>query len=107
MKKVLSTVLAATMIMGTASIAFAGTIQKKSGSTHVYSLTVSKDDDNSTFEDGAPFLVTYGPDNAGTDEDTAGNKAEIVIEPYSDAVNNVYQSFLLYTSPAVKKVQIS
>ena len=91
MKKVLSTVLAATMIMGTASIAFAGTIQKKSGSTHGYSLTVSKDDDNSTFEDGAPFLVTYGPDNAGTDEDTAGNKAEIVIEPYSDAVNNVYQ----------------
>ena len=57
----------------------------------ILEMCIRDSDDNSTFEDGAPFLVTYGPDNAGTDEDTAGNKAEIVIEPYSDAVNNVYQ----------------
>ncbi|RGB69690.1 hypothetical protein [Provencibacterium massiliense] len=86
MKKVLASVLAAAMVLGTASVAFAGNIAKKSGSSYGYSIIVSKTDDNAEFENGAPYLVTYGPDNAGIDEDTAGNKAEIVIDPVAGQI---------------------
>ena len=82
MKKVLASVLAAAMVLGTASVAFAGTISKngkKNGTA--YGISVGMDDDNAEFEDGAPYLVTYGPDDAGTDEDEAGNEAKITIYP--------------------------
>ena len=81
MKKVLASVLAAAMVLGTASVAFAGNIKKTSKGSYAYSLIVDMSSDNDEYETGAPYLVTYGPDDAGTDEDTAGNKAEIVIEP--------------------------
>ena len=85
MKKVLASVLAAAMVLGTASVAFAGVISpngKKNGTT--YGISVSKSDDNETFEDGAPFLVTYSPDDAeGSDEDLAGHEAKITIYPVS------------------------
>lgn len=84
MKKVLASVLAAAMVLGTASVAFAGKIDKngkKNGTT--YGISVSKDDDNAEFETGAPYLVTYGPDDAGDNEDEAGNEAEITIYPES------------------------
>ena len=38
MKKVLASVLAAAMVLGTASVAFAGNIAKKSGSSYGYSI---------------------------------------------------------------------
>ena len=82
MKKVLASVLAAAMVLGTASVAFAGRIDKngkKNGTA--YGISVGMDDDNAEFEDGAPYLVTYGPDDAGTDEDEAGNEAKITIYP--------------------------
>ena len=81
MKKVLASVLAAAMVLGTASVAFAARIEKTKKGSYAYSLVVDMTSDNDEYEDGAPYLVTYGPDDAGTDEDEAGNKAEIVIEP--------------------------
>ena len=89
MKKVLASVLAAAMVLGTASVAFAGTITKNKKGTAAFGLSVSVEDDNSTFEDGAPFLVTYGPDDSdGSDEDLAGQEAEIGIYPELDSYSN-------------------
>ncbi|TCL44515.1 acid shock protein [Harryflintia acetispora] len=86
MKKVLASVLAAAMVLGTASVAFAANnvISKTKKGSYAYSLVVDKDSDNATYETGAPYLVTYGPDDAGTDVEDAGNEAEIVIEPDGD-----------------------
>ncbi|RGB65426.1 MULTISPECIES: hypothetical protein [Oscillospiraceae] len=83
MKKTLSILLAAAMALGLATVGFAADIER---SNHIsgFSLIVSSRDDNAEYRSGAPYLVTYGPDNgAATDEENAASKVKIEIEPAS------------------------
>ena len=83
MKKTLSILLAAAMALGLATVGFAADIER---SNHIsgFSLIVSSRDDNAEYRSGAPYLVTYGPDNgAATDEENAASKVKIEIEQAS------------------------
>ena len=83
MKKTLSILLAAAMALGLATVGFAADIER---GNHIsgFSLIVSSRDDNAEYRSGAPYLVTYGPDNgAATDEENAASKVKIEIEPAS------------------------
>lgn len=82
MKKTLSILLAAAMTLGLATVGFAADIER---SSHIsgFSLIVDRGSDGGEYRSGAPYLVSYGPDNgSAVDEENAASKAKIEIMPY-------------------------
>lgn len=75
MKKVMATLLAGCLLLGSVLSASAASISKSSSSVSGYSLTVGPGDDNAEYSDGAPEIYTYGTDSM--------KEAEIAIIPES------------------------